>query len=192
LSTHAGPFYLSLSGPPEAFPDLNDPAKLTQVAKAVRDGLNLGSTYPLENIRAWIHSQQDIEQGAVPVRRLAEATNPVSHLLVLAYSLVINPELPPVEELKQRMDDPAVTNTLAERLGDDGFVNQDQLGKLFITVTSVNKVQQLVEVIQGTAQGADVGIPQPQPIGEYVLPVRSRNMCPVFCAARKLPSSNKC
>jgi hypothetical protein len=59
-----------------------------------------------------------------------------------------------------------VTNTLAERLGDDGCVDQEQLGKLFITVTSVNKVQQLVEVIQGTAQGADVDIPQPQPIGE--------------------------
>lgn len=172
LSIYAGPFYLSLSGPPEAFPDLNDPAKLTQVAKGVRDGLNLGSTYPLENIRAWIHSQQDIEQGPGPVRRLAQAPNTVSHLLVLAYSLVMNPELPPVEELKQRMVDPVVTNTLAERLGDDGFVDQDQLGKLFITVTSVNKVQQLVEVIQGTGQGADVGIPQPQHVVEYACRAR--------------------
>jgi hypothetical protein len=99
---------LSLSGLPEAFPNLDDPTKLKQVARAVRDGLNLGSSYPLENIRAWIHSQQDIEQNPVPVRRLAEAQNPISHLLVLAYSLVINPELPPAEELKQRMDDPAV------------------------------------------------------------------------------------
>ena len=55
----AGPFYLTLTGPKDAFPDLNDPTKLAAVKPAVKSALKLDNLYPLDNIQVWLQSEQD-------------------------------------------------------------------------------------------------------------------------------------
>jgi hypothetical protein len=68
---------MTLSGPPDAFPDLNDPAKKLAVAASVRSALNLGTDYPLSNILVWLKSQQDI--AAPPTRRLTAIATQTTH-----------------------------------------------------------------------------------------------------------------
>lgn len=65
----AGPFYLTLSGPRDAFPDLTDPAKLEAVKQAVKSALKLDNSYPLDNIQVWLQTEQEVPTPT-PGRRL--------------------------------------------------------------------------------------------------------------------------
>jgi hypothetical protein len=162
----AGPFFLTFAGPAEAFPDLTDTSKLRLVAQGVRDTLNLGSTYPLENILVWIQAGKDVTTGPMPTRHLLAPGQ--LRVLVIGYSIVITSDLPPVEELKARMDAPEVTQQFAEKLADANFVTQEQLGMLSIWVASVASPEQVVQqvTVMLQAPGGPTEAVQFVPIGE--------------------------
>lgn len=142
-----GPFYLTLSGPPDSFPDLNDPTKLRQVATAVHNSLSLPADFPLANILVWIQSSNDVASGGpVPTHRrhLAATT---TRVLVLAYTLVVAPGLPPAEQIRALLDAPEATAQIAGHLADAGFVSDEQLGSLQVLVTSVDVQQQVINIV---------------------------------------------
>lgn len=69
-----GPFFLTLAGSSGVMPDLSDPDMLRAVARAVRDALKLGPAYPLDNIRVWVHAQQEVGTTLAPTRHLSAVT----------------------------------------------------------------------------------------------------------------------
>jgi len=152
----AGPFYLTLTGPPDAFPNLDDPATMRTVAGAVRDALNLGSSYPLSNIIVWVESKQEVATAATR-RRLLSTTN----LLVLVFNLIKTPDLPPVEELKKIMQTPAATLALANYLAKENFITPEQAGQLSIVIASENQSETIVLVLQGKIEPGSFVLPAP-------------------------------
>jgi hypothetical protein len=151
----AGPFFLTLAGPPDgAFAKLNDPNKMLASKEAVKSALNLPSAYAVENIRVWIEDRQMVDPA--PTRRLLANDKVV--VLVLGYSLVKADDLPPFVELKtMACRAEAITQQIAQKLGETGFVTPEQLGLLSVVVTTINKIAQVVQAIQGIA-GSDAVI----------------------------------
>lgn len=145
-----GPFFLTIAGPGEAFPDLNDPAKLQAVRTAVKGALNLDSSYPLSNIEVWIEGRQEVPVAAATRHLLADDMVVV---LVLGYSLAKSDLLPPAAELKSRTEATTLTAQIATKLADAGFVTPEQLGLLSVIVTTVNKIAEVIQVIQGITGG---------------------------------------
>lgn len=138
-----GPFYLTLTGPGEAFPDLSDPAKMTAVKASVKGALNLDSAYPLSNIMVWIENRQEV----TPAGRRHLLNNNKVVILVLGYALVRTDQLPPAAELVTKTE--ACTQQIAVQLEQQGFVTPEQLGLLSVIVTTVNKVSAVVNAILG-------------------------------------------
>lgn len=147
-----GPFYVTLAGPPGAFPNLDDPSALRQVAQVVRDSLRLGNNYPLDNIAVWLENQQDVPAAAAPPgrRHLLSSTNKV---VVIGYMLVKTADLPPLEELQSLMDSTDASEQFAQKLADCGLLTELQLGQLVVCVTSVDKLAEVISAIQGTGGG---------------------------------------
>jgi hypothetical protein len=76
----AGPFYLTLTGPKDAFPDLTDPVKLAAVKEAVKSALKLDNSYSLYNIQVWLEVEKEVTAPApapTPTRRLQTSDNTV-------------------------------------------------------------------------------------------------------------------
>lgn len=157
----AGPFYLTLTGPPDAFPNLDDPATMRTVAGAVRDALQLGSSYPLSNIIVWVESKQEVATAATR-RRLLSTTK----VLVLVFNLIKTPDLPPVEELKTIMQTPAATVALANYLAKENFITPEQAGQLSVLIASENQSETIVLVLQGKIEPQGNFV-LPEPIGKY-------------------------
>jgi len=130
LCCHAGPFYMTLSGPQESFPDLGDPAKRQMLARAVHTSLNLPSTYPLGNIQLWI--QTEATNAAPPSRRLL-STNKV---FVLGYTLVSTAELPSTPDLEATLASPAALEAVAQSLEQDGFIDPQHAGTVFVGLST--------------------------------------------------------
>lgn len=156
-----GPFYLTITGPGEAVPDLNDPTKLQTVRKAVSGALNLDSSYPLSNIEVWIENQQEVPAAAATRHLLA---NDKVVVLVLGYSLAKSDVLPDAAELKTLTEATTLTAQIATKLAEEGFVTPEQLGLLSVLVTTTNKIAAVIQAIQGTT-GGDATIVM-VPIGE--------------------------
>lgn len=122
----AGPFYLTLAGPSDAFPDLSTPSNKLLIATAVHSALNLGSAYPISNILLWVQ-QQTVAAAAssypTPTkRRLSQAAT--TKIFVLGYSLAKTPELPPKMQLAMIMASAEGTERLADKLADLEFLWQ--------------------------------------------------------------------
>lgn len=135
-------------------PDLSDPQALRGVAKVVRDVLNLGPSYPLENIRVWVQAQQDVGASPAPGRHLK--AEPSTKIFVLAYTLVKSPELPPEEELLQKLEEPEFVQDFATQLAEEGVVSSEQLEQLSLGLVSEDKIDGVLEQIQSASDGEDV------------------------------------
>lgn len=153
-----GPFYLTITGPGEAFPDLNDPTKLEAVKRAVKGALNLDSSYPLSNIQVWIDGRQEVTAAAATRHLLADDKVVV---LVLGYSLAKSDVLPPTAEVVELIDNPALTAQIAAKLEDEDFATPEQLGLLSVIgtgtttviLTTMDTIAEVIQAIQDITGG---------------------------------------
>jgi hypothetical protein len=157
---------MTLSGPPDAFPDLNEPTKRAAVAASVRSALNLGADYPISNILVWLQSQQDV--AAPPTRRL---TSTSTRVMVIAYTLVRTDKLPELTTLLEAIAAPDLTAKIAEKLAEEDFVSEDNLGKLVVVlVATPQQLDKVVNALQGTSQNPEEAATLQQllqPIGKH-------------------------
>lgn len=148
-SSATGPFYVTFAGPTEAFPsDLNSPAKLLLVAKALHGALNLPSSYPATSILVWLQTTRQLP--AARRHLLAGQTQAV----VIGYTLTQSTELPQPDDLKQAMDNPQASAKAAELL-DVGFVAPEHAGLLSVGLTSSTDSQAVVKQLTGEGSGGD-------------------------------------
>jgi hypothetical protein len=162
----AGPYYLTLAGPADAFPDLNSPTNRRLIAEAVHNALNLDSMYPTSNILVWIQKQQSLGASftypATSRRRLSDTSN--SLVYVVGYALVKSPVLPTAVQLGISMASREATERLAEKLADSGFLPSEDLGRLSVGLTSLDNSDSVVQHLASTAgQGGSIHL---TPIGE--------------------------
>lgn len=159
-----GPFYLTLSGPQAAFPDLRDPTQLQRVQQAVHGALDLGTSYPARNIPVWLQDRQEFTPAMQPGRRLQ--SDKVS-IVLLGYSLLSTDKLLASGELRARVDAPGLSQAVADRLANAGFVPEERFGQLHVIATSTNKLKEVVQAIQGSDDNAGDGlVALLAPIGE--------------------------
>lgn len=166
---HAGPFFLTLVGPTDSFPDLTDPVKRQLVASAVHTALNLPSTYPLTNILVWVQSRQQSAPAATHRRRLL-ALPPGTQAYVLGYSLVQTAEVPSLQVLQDTIRQPASTEALAEHLQSFGFIDPQYNGLLLIGLTTAQSSDELMQELVSSSSGGSTSdtqlLSQLVPIGE--------------------------
>jgi hypothetical protein len=134
LTAAAGPFYMTLAGPADAFPDMRDAAKMAAVAKAVHAGLNLGDAYPATNIAVWLQAQTTL--APVPVRHRHMLAAGGDLVAVLGYSLLVTEQLPAQAALAAMMDNTTMTEAVAQKLADEGFVKEQHRGLLSVRLES--------------------------------------------------------
>lgn len=164
LRLHAGPFYMTLAGPSDAFPDLSNSANKHLLAAAVHSALNLDSAYPVSNMILWVQEIAFDSANSARRRRLSDAAA-ATQLLVLGYSLMKHPKLPPKMQLQTIMADPAATERLAQKLADSGFLPIEDLGRLSVGLTSWGDSSALVQHLT-TSVGQGAGNIHLSPIGK--------------------------
>lgn len=94
-----------------------------------------------------MQSTQDVTTPATLVRRRLQSSS--VYVVVLGYSLIRTDQLPPGAELKTLMDTPDLKNSLANQLADAGFVTPEQLGQLQVIVTTTNKIESVIQALEG-------------------------------------------
>jgi hypothetical protein len=122
------------------------------VKTAVKGALNLDSSYPLSNIEVWIEGREEVTPAApAPTRRLLDNNQVV--VLVLGYSLAKSDVLPSFAQLKDLTEATDLTQQIATKLEEAGFVTPEQLGLLSVIVTTTNKIAQVIQAVQGITGG---------------------------------------
>lgn len=158
---------MTLSGPPESFPDLRNPAKRQMLVSAVHASLDLPSSYPLGNIQLWIQTETSV--AAAPTRHLLST----SKVFVLGYTLIQTTELPSTPELQATLASPAAVEAIAQSLEQDGLIAPEYAGSVFVGLSTAGPdeiVNQIVATSPSTAtHSTNLGqsaVTQFVPIGE--------------------------